>query len=164
MNQEKLLHLYNSIFDDSESDNELKDSANDSHEKLNGLFRKENPELFDCITKIFKYYVHNYNYSFSYDNYENNYIPKKDLDKIEVISNTVFASHTSLSFFENFNPPNGDFSIIFKYLRNVKELNECCFENCIYMKSIILPNKIIEIMLNFIMYNNQITTAIIAKE
>ena len=40
MNQKSLLHLYNSMFDDSESDEEIKDSVSDSHEKLNSVLSK----------------------------------------------------------------------------------------------------------------------------
>ena len=133
MNQKSLIHLYNSMFDETESEEEIKDSANDSHNELNGLSKQENPELFDCILYMIKI--------FNIPHESNEYLKQNELDKFLVLGTGGFAN----SFFTNFKPKDGDFSIIFKYLKNVKILHDHCFYNCENLIKINIPNYIIKI-------------------
>ena len=119
MNQKSLIHLYNSMFDETESEEEIKDSANDSHNELNGLSKQENPELFDCIYNM----CTDNNYGLNRPNIEKSnelqlnisantkYFNKDTLNKIK----KIYVPNYGPSYFENFNPKDGDFSIIFKY-------------------------------------------------
>ena len=144
------------MFDDAESDEEIKDSANDSHEKLNiVLSEKHHPELFHCILNM----MNDYNMPHK----SNKYLKQDELDQI-----TILFHNKEDSYFENFNPVKGDFSIIFKYLRKIKnismysfnscfnlikinipdsvtEIGGCCFNNCIKLNKINLPDSVTEI-------------------
>ena len=136
MNQKSLINLYNSMFDNAESEEEIKDSAIDSHKKLNGLSRKETPELFDCILNMMNDY--------DIPHKSNEYLKQDELDQIISlkIKHDAFSSYSYCSYFKDFNPKDGDFSIIFKYLRNVEKLETGCFHSCIHLKKITIPNKI----------------------
>ena len=138
MNQEKLIHLYNSMFDDAdvESNDEIKDTQNDLSNHFATLYKNKEPELFSIIFKIF-YHLSPYAPWFNKDK---NFFIQEGLSKITGITN-IWAS----SYFENFNPPNGDFSIIFRYLRNVKYLFYHSFAGCKNLKKINLPETIVNI-------------------
>ena len=140
MNQKNLINLYNknlnSMFDDSESSEEIKDSANNSHDELNkALSEKNQPELFHCILDMMN------DYPDKYPHESNKYLKQSELNKINFITykKDKTFSWLRISYFEKFNPPDGDFSIIFKYLRNVKILGQYCFYACEYLKKITIP-------------------------
>ena len=143
MDQKKLINLYNrnlnSMFDNAESETEIEDSVKDSHDELNTILSNAHlPELFHCILDMMN------DYDIPHES--NKYLTKRELDQIDTILDPKWESSKYIaSFFENFNPPDGDFSIIFKYLRNVKVLGECCFYHCVNLKKITIPNKITKI-------------------
>ena len=141
MNQKKLINLYNrnlnSMFDDSESEEEIKDSANDSHDKLNELSKKENPVLFDCIISMMR--------ANNLPHQKDNQLTFKELNQIKIIYKPVLWCG---SYFSILNPPNGDFSIIFKYLRNIEIIEENAFYGCLNLLKIKFPDTIKRI------YNN----------
>ena len=142
MNQKSLIHLYNSMFDDSESDEEIKDSVSDSHEKLNSVLSKtKEPELFNCILKIIDKnkirHISNY------------YLRQSELDQInEITKFNSTINEMGVSPFDTFNPKDGDFSIIFKYLRNIEIIEENAFYGCLNLLKIKFPDTIKRI------YNN----------
>ena len=76
MDQKKLIHLYNSMFDDSESNDEIKDSTNDSHQQLTGLSEKHHPELFHCILDMMNDY--------DIPHKSNEYLKQDELDQIYI--------------------------------------------------------------------------------
>ena len=126
------------MFDNAESEEEIKDSAIDSHKKLNGLSRKETPELFDCILNMMNDY--------DIPHKSNEYLKQDELDQIislkvkqDPISNYYGYTY---SYFKDFNPKDGDFSIIFKYLRNIKILDEYCFNFCPHIEKITIPDTV----------------------
>ena len=135
MNQKNLIHLYNSMFDDSESETEIEDSVKDSHEKINGLSRKRNPIVFNYIINIMD------DNNMPHKSNEN--LTQEELNQITQITQNFhpFKNYFK-SYFRFFNPKDGDFSIIFKYLKNVRELNESCFNYCTNLRTIIIPNKV----------------------
>ena len=143
MDQKKLINLYNknlnSMFDDSESDEEIKDSVKDSHDKLNGLFYNENPELFFLIYQLIKEH-----YDLMQDiSFNKKCIPYTTLNKInDIISSANIISDKRNSYFQFYNPKDGDFSIIFKYLKNVKYLSDYSFKFCEHLININLPSTI----------------------
>ena len=106
MDQKKLINLYNknlnSMFDDSESSEEIKDSANNSHDELNkALSEKNQPELFHCILDMMN------DYPDKYPHESNKYLKQDELDQIislkvkqDPISNYYGYTY---SYFKDFN-------------------------------------------------------------
>ena len=137
MNQKSLIHLYNSMFDDTETEEEIKDSISDSHEKLSySLSKTQDQKLFDCIIKMME------DHRLPHKN--NEYLSEKELDQIETLSCSIGGRNSSelISYFHLYDPENGDFSIIFKYLRNIKILDEYCFNFCPHMEKITIPDTV----------------------
>ena len=126
---------YNSMFDDSESNDELQDSVKDSHKKLNTALSETNgPELFHCILNM----MNDHDKSHKSDKY----LTQIELNKIK---NIYCSNFVDSGYFEKFNPKNGDYSIIFKYLKNINLLQSCCFCGCHYLKEITIPKSITSI-------------------
>ena len=127
---------YNSMFDDSESEEEIKDLAKDSHNALNIVLSKTiEPELFDCIINMM-----NFNHI---QHKSNRCLTQNELNKIKILTSDHY-DHTPFanSFFKDFNPLNGDFSIIFKYLKNVEIINSDTFIQCGSLKTITIPKSV----------------------
>ena len=139
---------YNSMFDDSESEEEIKDSVKDINEQFHIFYRKENPELFDCIIHM----MGDYNIPHESDKF----LTIEETNKITCIHAAYFKGCiTCQSYFVDFHPEDGDFSIIFKYLRNIKTLEDDAFSNCIYNKKINLPKNITTLP-KFCFYKNSL--------
>ena len=138
MDQKKLINLYNknlnSMFDDSESSEEIKDSVKSVHDNYFGLYKKDDPWLFNCILKImfFEEIYHE----------RDDFFSQAELNKITILQPQKLAiSSWVVSYFKKFSPRiNNDFSIIFKYLKNVQKIDACCFEGCKNLKFITIPN------------------------
>ena len=143
--------IINSMFDDSESETEIEDSAKDSHNELNiVLSETKEQELFHCILNM----MNDYNMPHK----SNKYLKQDELDKVYTINERSGYQHSNrifLSYFKDFNPKDGDYSIIFKYLRNVKHLNDRCFINCVLIKKIKIPKTVTRLKFGvFIECNN----------
>ena len=124
------------MFDDSESDEEIKDSANESHNELNVLTEVNEPELFSCILNMM-----DYNKIYKIHHKSDKYLTQKELNHITKLFNK-FSNKEIVSYFTDFNPKDGDYSIIFKYLRNVHKLGDFCFRSCLHLIKINLPDSI----------------------
>lgn len=140
MNQKKLINLYesnfNSMFDDSdiEDNEEMIDTIKTSSKFLNGVLSvSSNPELFHCIVNMM-------------DNNSIHHSHKDCLTENELESITFIKGHESgESYFQKFNPKDGDYSIIFKYLKNIEIIDSNAFNGCEYLKKIVLPDKITDL-------------------
>ena len=146
MNQKSLINLYNSMFDDTESEEEFKDSVKDSHEKLNiALSKTKDKAMFERFLCMF-----NEN-NFIHKN--NNYLTWGELDAVtELPSRRNFftsdiqgTSYFKDPFFtENFKFPAVDISntyTIFKYLKNLKTIGLGSL-SCINLNILYIPKTV----------------------
>ena len=142
---------YNSMFDNAESEEEIKDSANDSHDKLNELVNT-NP-LFPSILNIIN--------KFRISHKSNTFLSYSELNQITYLP-YIYIFNNILSYFKDFNPKDGDYSIIFKYLKNISKLTATFWE-CNNLKTITLPNTIIKTGQSSFYYCKNLQSVILPK-
>ena len=145
---------YNSMFDNAESEEEIKDSANDSHDKLNELVNT-NP-LFPSILNIIN--------KFRISHKSNTFLSYSELNQITYLpyGTNYSIDNNILSYFKDFNPKDGDYSIIFKYLKNISKLTATFWE-CNNLKTITLPNTIIKTGQSSFYYCKNLPSVILPK-
>ncbi len=127
--------FFNSMFDTAENKQELMDSVNNN--KLCGILSEANePELFHCILNM----MNDYNIPHK----SNKHLLSEELGQIDIL-HPFCLHHNCESYFKDFNPKDGDYSVIFRYLKNIKTLDGYTFASCKNLITITIPTSIIKI-------------------